>query len=197
MTLPDAPATGRNRDPILDVLQVEFSESRDILEIGSGTGQHAVYFASVMPHLNWQTSDRDENHAAIATWLDHASLQNVAPPLSLDVLADPIMTQQYDGVFSANTAHIMSMNAVVAMFALVGTCLKENGRFCLYGPFNIDNEFTSDSNARFDATLRGQDASMGIRDLAQIDDLAVRNGMRRTALYAMPANNFLVTWQRD
>lgn len=196
MTLPDAPATGRNRDPILDVLQVEFSESRDILEIGSGTGQHAVYFASVMPHLNWQTSDRDENHAAIATWLDHASLQNVAPPLSLDVLADPIITQQYDGVFSANTAHIMSMNAVVAMFSLVGTCLKENGRFCLYGPFNIDNEFTSDSNARFDATLRGQDASMGIRDLAQIDDLAVRNGMRRTALYAMPANNFLVTWQR-
>lgn len=195
MTLPDAPATGRNRDPILDVLQVEFSESRDILEIGSGTGQHAVYFASVMPHLNWQTSDRDENHAAIATWLDHASLQNVAPPLSLDVLADPIITQQYDGVFSANTAHIMSMNAVVAMFSLVGTCLKENGRFCLYGPFNIDNEFTSDSNARFDATLRGQDASMGIRDLAQIDDLAVRNGMRRTALYAMPANNFLVTWQ--
>lgn len=196
MTLPDAPATGRNRDPILDVLQVEFSESRDILEIGSGTGQHAVYFASAMPHLNWQTSDRDENHAAIATWLDHASLQNVAPPLSLDVLADPIITQQYDGVFSANTAHIMSMNAVVAMFSLVGTCLKENGRFCLYGPFNIDNEFTSDSNARFDATLRGQDASMGIRDLAQIDDLAVRNGMRRTALYAMPANNFLVTWQR-
>lgn len=196
MTLPDAPATSRNRDPILEVLQAEFSESRDILEIGSGTGQHAVYFAGAMPHLNWQTSDRNENHAAIEAWLDHASLKNVAPPLSLDVLDGPVIAKQYDGVFSANTAHIMSMNAVVAMFALVGSCLTENGRFCLYGPFTIDCEFTSDSNARFDATLRGQEASMGIRDLARIDELAARNGLRRTALYAMPANNFLVTWQR-
>lgn len=197
MDLPDAPATSRNRAPILEVLRDEFRESRSVLEVGSGTGQHAVYLAEHMPWLSWQTSDRRQNHANIQAWLSHAGPSNARPPLALDVLEDPDPDGDFDAVFSANTAHIMSIDAVVALFSLVGRVLPAGGPFCLYGPFRIDGEFTSDSNDEFDGALRARDPVMGIRDLEYLDELATAAGLKRTALVAMPANNFIAVWRKS
>lgn len=194
--LPDAPATARNRGPLLEVLRVEFANCRSVLEIGSCTGQHAIFFGEHLPHLRWQTSDVAANHADIDAWLAAAGPPNVAAPLRLDVLRDPDPVGCYDAVFSANTAHIMGIDAVVAMFALVGRALGPNAPFCLYGPFRIGGDFTSESNAAFDASLRSRDSAMGIRDLEYLDELAGAAGMTRTALIGMPANNFVAVWRR-
>ena len=129
---PVAPAAARNREPILDVLLGEFADRRAVLEIGSGTGEHAVFFAAKMPWLTWQTSDRQVQHAGIEAWIQHAGGANVLPPLLLDVNDPPAVTDGYDAVFSANTAHIMSEGEVGAMFRLVGRVLPPGGRFCLY-----------------------------------------------------------------
>jgi len=193
---PNAPATERNQDAILDVLKVEFSDCSAVLEIGSGTGQHAVFFAAQLPGLTWQTSDRKQNHAGINAWVDSAGVGNVIAPLDIDVEQHAPVEPVYDAIFSANTAHIMSMQAVECMFELVGSLLPEDGKFCLYGPFNQAGEFTSDSNRQFDASLRRQEPSMGIRNLEDLEDLAEQAGMRRHRLYAMPANNFIVIWRR-
>jgi len=168
-----------------------------VLEIGSGTGQHAVYFASHLPHLTWQTSDRVQNHAGINAWIDSAAVSNVKRPLEIDVQSPPPIADSYEAIFSANTAHIMSAKAVESMFALVGRVLSAGGLFCLYGPFNRSGKFTSESNARFDASLRSQDPLMGIRDLEDMDALAERKDMLRHRLYAMPANNFVAIWRRN
>jgi cyclopropane fatty-acyl-phospholipid synthase-like methyltransferase len=192
----DSPATRRNRDAILDVLSAELAESTNVLEIGSGTGQHAVYFGRAMPHLQWQTSDRKSNHEGIRAWLEAEGTANVLAPMDLDVLNVSQVDRVFDAVFSANTAHIMSMDAVRRMFALVGDSLAEAGLFCLYGPFNLDGRFTSESNRRFDASLRDGDRSMGIRDLQELDVLAEKAGMARLRRYAMPANNLLIVWQK-
>lgn len=194
--LPDAPAAARNRVPILEVLKQELRGCRNVLEIGSGTGQHAVYFAAEMPGLNWHTSDRSENHADIRAWLADARLANVRPPLALDVLHDEDPTGNYDGIFSSNTSHIMGLDAVIALFALVGRLLHEGEPFCLYGPFRIDGEFTSDSNKEFDASLKRRNPAMGIRDLEYLDELAAQAALERTALVAMPANNFIAVWRK-
>jgi len=191
-----AGSAARNAGPILAVLQEELRHSSSVLEIGSGTGQHAVCFAAAMPHLRWQTSDREENHAAIDAWIGDSGLENIRRPLLLDVRNATLESDQYDAVFSSNTAHIMSFAAVREMFAVVGRTLKEAGLFCLYGPFLIDGEFTTPSNRRFDASLRARDPSMGIRDLATLDELGATNGLRRSALYALPANNMLAVWRK-
>lgn len=193
---PSAPATERNRDAILDVLAVEFAGRSSVLEIGSGTGQHAVFFAARLPDLTWQTSDRKQNHAGINAWIESAGVANVVAPLEIDVESTPPVDPIYDAIFSANTAHIMSMKAVECMFDLVGGLLPVDGNFCLYGPFNQNGEFTSESNRQFDASLRSQEGSMGIRDLEELEVLAEQAGMRRARLYAMPANNFIVIWRR-
>ncbi|MGB5246565.1 MAG: DUF938 domain-containing protein [Woeseia sp.] len=194
--LPDAPATARNRQPILDVLLVEFRTCRAVLEIGSGTGQHAVYFGRQLPGVRWQTSDVAENHPGISAWLASAGLDNVHAPLLLDVLHDADPVGPFDAMFSANTAHIMGIDAVVAMFGLAGRLLPPGAPFCLYGPFRIDGAFTSASNAEFDVSLKSRDPAMGIRDLEYLDELALAAGLRRSALIAMPANNFLVVWRK-
>lgn len=191
---PSAPAVLRNRDSILAVLVEEFADRRRVLEIGSGTGEHAVYFAPRLPWLTWQTSDRSMNHPGIVAWLEAMPAANLAPPVELDVAEAPELAREYDGVFSANTAHIMSKAEVEQMFALVGRVLLPTGQFCLYGPFNVGGRFTSESNQRFDASLRAQQAHMGIRDLEWLDELAAVRGLSRSALYAMPANNFLSVW---
>ena len=192
---PDAPATGRNRDAILEVLRNEFEQVRSVLEIGSGTGQHAVFFARHLPWLNWQTSDRAENHEGIDAWITDAALKNISRPLRLDVEDVDNVAATYDAVFSANTSHIMSFAAVKCMFTLVGNCLGHGGRFCLYGPFNVDGEFTSDSNRKFDQSLRSRDPLMGIRDLESLHKLAESNGLIHEKSYAMPANNMLIVWR--
>lgn len=193
---PTAPAVARNRDAILHVLRTEFAERQRVLEIGSGTGEHGVHFAAAMPWLEWHLSDRRENHAGIKAWLEHAGLSNLTGPVELDVDAPPEFTMAFDGVFSANTAHIMSEGQVRAMVALVARTLEEGGRFVLYGPFRMDGSFTSESNARFDASLRAQKPHMGIRALEDLDRWCDDAGMPRRALYAMPANNFVAVWQR-
>jgi cyclopropane fatty-acyl-phospholipid synthase-like methyltransferase len=193
---PDAPATARNRDAILAVLGDELQACRSVLEIGSGTGQHAVYFGPRLPHLQWQTSDVADNHTGIATWIDSTDCTNVLPPIELDVLATTNLDGRFDAVFSANTAHIMSFAAVTAMFRLVGDVLAAEGIFCLYGPFNVDGQFTSESNAGFDQSLRARDPDMGIRDLADIDTLADASNLERARRYAMPSNNMLLVFAR-
>lgn len=192
---PDAPATRRNREAILSVLREEFGGCSSVLEIGSGTGQHAVYFAAHLPSLEWQTSDLVENHDAIKAWLVDAP-GNVHEPLALDVVHCDSVDGPYDAVFSANTAHIMHFHAVKCMFRLVGRTLSAGGVFCLYGPFNIDGQFSSQSNARFDQSLKERDPGMGIRDLAAIARLARDNGLELKRQYAMPANNMILSWVR-
>ena len=194
---PTAPATERNRDAILSVLKEEFAEVGSVLEIGSGTGQHAVYFANHLPQLSWQTSDREVNHDGISAWLADAGLDNVLQPLSMDVTEVDGVTESYDAVFSANTAHIMSFDAVASMFRLVGQVLSAGGVFCLYGPFKLDGNFTSDSNRNFDASLKSQDENMGIRDLEDLQMLAAGQSMSEKRRYAMPANNMLIVWSKD
>ena len=191
---PDAPAARRNRNAILEVIGDEFRDCTTILEIGSGTGQHAIFFARQLPSLIWQTSDLVANHEGICAWLKDANLDNVRAPIVLDVEEPLQFTDRFEGVFSANTAHIMSIGAVAHMFRVVAECLAVGGKFCLYGPFNQDGAFSSDSNRNFDSSLRRQNAAMGIRDLEDLDGFAEKYGLQRTALYAMPTNNKLVTW---
>lgn len=193
---PFAHYAARNAIPILEVLRREFRDSLRVLEIGSGTGQHAVTFAAELDHLHWQTSDLDENHAGIAAWLERAALKNVAAPLSLDVRTASIDSASYDAAFSANTAHIMSIDAVERMFSLVGNATNTGGVFCLYGPLRIEGRFTTESNEAFDASLRRRHATMGIRDLEALDGFASTAGMRRTRLYAVPSNNCVAVWRK-
>lgn len=196
MEKPFSPACERNREPILSMLKVVLAGSRTVLEIGSGTGQHAVFFADNLPHLTWQTSDRFENHAGIHAWLQEAGLANALPPLELDVATSSWPDTSFDAVFTANTCHIMAWQEVEAMFAGIGRVLKHGGILCIYGPFNYDGAFTSESNARFDAALRSQASHMGIRDAEAIDSLASRQGLQLEADHEMPANNRLRVWRR-
>jgi len=193
---PYAEYAARNSEPILEVLRREFRDARDVLEIGSGTGQHAVHFAARVPEWRWQTSDLDENHAAINAWIEAAGLDNVLGPLSLDVRSDSVAAASCDAAFSANTAHIMSIDAVRRMFSVVGDALRADGVFCLYGPFRISGTFNTASNEQFDAGLRRRDPVMGVRDIESLDDFASVGGLHRQRLYAMPTNNFVAVWTR-
>jgi predicted O-methyltransferase YrrM len=193
---PFAKYAARNAAPILEVLRREFRAARDVLEIGSGTGQHAVTFAAELPHLRWQTSDLDENHAAIREWIGEAGLDNVMPPMLLDVREGSVAPASFDAAFSSNTAHIMGMDAVKRMFSIVGDALRSDGVFCLYGPFRLGAAFNAASNEAFDADLRQRDAMMGIRDLETLDGFGAACGLHRKRLYAMPSNNYIAIWMR-
>lgn len=192
-----APAAARNAKPILDVLKHEFADTSAVFEIGSGTGQHAVFFATAMPHLAWQPSDLERHHAQIRAHHAAAGCANVLEPLSFDVRSAAKPVQKFDAVFTCNTMHIMSFDAVRSMLSIVGMCLPEGGRFCCYGPFRVRGEFTTDSNAAFDKSLRCRDPDMGIRDLEAVDELARKQSLDLQRIYAMPANNFLVVWTRQ
>lgn len=193
---PFAEYAERNAAPILEVLEREFRDCSRVLEIGSGTGQHAVTFAAALPQLYWQTSELDENHAGIKAWIEDARPDNVGAPLSLDVRTDAVEENAFDAAFSSNTAHIMGIDAVEKMFALVGTALCDGGVFCLYGPFRESGEFNTPSNADFDANLRERDPAMGIRDIEQLDAFAAAQDMQRLRWYAMPSNNHVAVWQK-
>jgi SAM-dependent methyltransferase len=186
---PHSPACERNREPILQVLRQWFTRPGTVLEIGSGTGQHAVHFAANLPHLQWQATDCEENLPGIRLWIEEAALANLHAPLKLDVRDAqwPLATADY--VFSANTAHIMSWPEVELMFAGVGRVLGPQGLFCLYGPFNRGGRFTSESNREFDASLRTRDARMGVRDDQALKTLGQQHGLAITAEHSMPANN--------
>ncbi|MBB6092336.1 SAM-dependent methyltransferase [Povalibacter uvarum] len=191
---PHSEACDRNKDPILAVLKGWFLRPGVVLEIGAGTGQHAVHFAQALPHLQWTSTDREENLEGIRQWLDEAALPNLKGPLALDVLQAEWPLTKADYAFSANTAHIMGWPAVEAMFVGVGRVLEAGGRFCLYGPFNRNGEFTSDSNRAFDEMLRSRDPVMGIRDDRALFELGRRNGLGVLADHSMPAKNRLLVF---
>ncbi len=187
----------QNRAPILEVLRIELAGRSRLLEIGSGTGQHAVYLAPEFPHLDWQTSDVIESHEGINAWLRDSGPGNVRAPIALDVCKDTWPSAMYDAVFSANTAHIMSWPEVECLFAGVGGVLETGGVFCLYGPFNYNGQFTSDSNARFDEWLKTRDPLSGVRDFEALQKLAGKAGLVLKADYEMPANNRILVWSKS
>ena len=196
MDKPHAPACERNREPILEVLHDHFHDRRAVLEIGSGTGQHAIFFASRLPHLIWQTSDRAENLPGIQAWLDEAGLANTPPPLDLDVMgAWP--ARCYDALFSANTLHILPWAAVERLFAGLPDVLASDARVAIYGPFNYGGRFTSASKAAFDLRLKEDAPHRGIRDFEEVNRLAGLAGLELVEDRAMPSNNRCLVWLRS
>jgi SAM-dependent methyltransferase len=199
---PYSAACQRNRDPILQVLRTQFADRRRVLEIGSGTGQHAAYFSAALPHLVWQASDRAENLPGIRLWLAEAA--GLPSPLEFDVAQhrlpvspDTAPVTGYDAVFSANTLHIMSWPEVGQLFAALPHLTTKTARLVVYGPFNYGGKFTSVSNADFDRSLKERAPHMGIRDAAEVDALARMVGFDLIDDVAMPANNRCRVWQRE
>lgn len=194
MNKPFSESCEQNRDPILSVIQPLLSNCTNVLEIGSGTGQHAVYFAEKMPHLLWQTSDCAEYLPGITLWLDEAGLEISSSPIELDVSNSVWPTNNVDTIFTANSVHIMSWKNVQDLFNGVGQLLKMNGQFIVYGPFNYDNQYTSESNARFDDWLRSRNNESSIKNFEDVCQLAEQNGMFLVKDYEMPANNRILHW---
>jgi cyclopropane fatty-acyl-phospholipid synthase-like methyltransferase len=194
---PYAEACDRNRDPILEVLLRHFADRRRVLEIGSGTGQHAVHFAAALPQVEWQTSDLEASLPGIRLWLEEAGRPNLPPPLALDVRRGPWPRQPFDAVFTANTLHIMSWEEVRAFFAALPRLLAHDGVLAVYGPFNYDGRFTSASNESFDGWLRQRSSASGIRDFEAVDALARSIDLSLAEDCAMPANNRTLVWRRE
>lgn len=201
-TKPHSPSCERNQAPILSVLHAHFADRREVLEVGSGTGQHAVHFAAAMPWLRWQCSDHEDALPGIRLWLDDAGLTNTRPPFALQaVLAPqpglaPPLSARYDAVFTANTLHIMGWPEVQALFAGLATALADDAVLAVYGPFNEGGDFTSESNRAFDASLKARNPRSGIRDVEAVRALAEGIGLRAVADVAMPANNRMLVWRR-
>ena len=192
---PFSEASERNRAPILGVLRRVFGDRTAVLEIGSGSGQHAAYFAPALPHLVWQPSDVAENLPGIRLWREEAQTPGLREPLELDV-ERPFPAVEADAVFCANICHILSWPQVERLFAGIGALLPKSGVFALYGPFNYGGKPTSPSNAEFDAWLRGRDPKSGLRDFEAIDALARRHRLMLEEDNAMPANNRLLVFRK-
>jgi len=193
---PFAPACERNRQPILDQLQTIFAEVDSVLEIGSGTGQHAVFFAQHLPHLQWQPSDRAENLAGIAAWCSEVQLPNLRMPIELDV-DKPWPLKTVAAVFTANTLHIMNWRQVQIFFKELARHMTTGSMLAVYGPFNYNGRYTSESNAQFDQWLKMQSPYSAIRDFEAVDALAKGAGLMLVADQEMPANNRLLHWVKQ
>ena len=192
---PYSPACEENKAPILAVIKPLFAKVRRVLEIGSGTGQHAVHFAAAMPHLRWQCSDLAVHLPGVRLWLAEAALPNLPAPIALDVdQAWP--AGPFDAVYSANTAHIMSLDQVESMFTGVGRLLPPGAPFALYGPFSDRGRHSSDSNSQFDAYLRQHDPLSGVRDIEELGRFAANAGLTLESDIAMPVNNRTLIWRR-
>jgi cyclopropane fatty-acyl-phospholipid synthase-like methyltransferase len=194
---PFAESSEQNKAPILKVLKRYLHNVETTLEIGSGTGQHAVFFAGQFPHLTWYASDQGEYLDGIQLWLDEATMDNIRGPLLLDVNQENWPVKEVSAVFSANTVHIMDWLSVENMFAGISKVLTDQGLFCLYGPFNYDGQFTSESNARFDLWLKQRDPRSGVRDFEALQALAARAGMTLIDDCEMPSNNRLLVWKKS
>ncbi len=199
---PFSQACENNKRPILAVLRRHLvdqpaagSEQR-LLEIGSGTGQHAAFFAQQLPQLRWQPSDLIDNHPGIEAWRASADLHNLLPPLALNVSHSPWpLEEPVDAVFSANTAHIMAWQSVVDMLVTLPSVLTLGGLFFLYGPFNYGGDYSSPSNRDFDAWLKARAPHQGIRHSEEVIELAARAGLTLVEDNAMPANNRLLVFR--
>ncbi len=191
-------ACERNKGPILAVLREELADCRRVLEVGSGTGQHAVYFAAALPHLLWQPSELPENLPALVERIRLEGAANLREPMELDVQSDPwpaVPLAPLDAIFTANTLHIMGWSAVVAFFRGAAAVLERPGVLCVYGPFRFDGRHTSESNAAFDRYLRQRDPASGVRDFEALDAQARAGGLAFAANHAMPANNRTLVWR--
>ncbi|MFT5452038.1 MAG: cyclopropane fatty-acyl-phospholipid synthase-like methyltransferase [Enterobacterales bacterium] len=195
MNKPYSQASENNKLPIFDIIKDYFKQSKMILEIGSGTGQHAVYFAEKLAQLHWQTSDQKEYIEGINQWVNGYARYNLGRPFVLDVTQSIWPVKQCDGVYSANTSHIMSWGMVDKMFSGVANILTQEGYFCLYGPFNFDGQYTSSSNQAFDRMLRERNPESGLRDFEDLEKLADEKGLIFVARHQLPANNNILVWQ--
>ncbi|MBX2849301.1 MAG: DUF938 domain-containing protein [Acidiferrobacterales bacterium] len=203
--LPFSQACERNKDPILEVIQPHLKQAKSVLEIGSGTGQHALYFAQNLVHLNWQTSDQEMYLAGINAQINNAKdhdrgLSNLLSPFELDVtqkhwLPKSLQNQKYDAIYSANTLHIMAWPQVEALFEGLYQVTKEGTYLIVYGPFKYQGKFTSESNGVFDQDLRSRGVGSAIRDIEAADKLANSAGFKLVEDVAMPANNQCLIWQ--
>ncbi len=186
----------QNKEPILSTIKPLLTNTTSVLEIGSGTGQHAVYFAEHMPYLRWQASDQSQYLPSVNAWINDANFDNLPNAIELDV------TQSWpqvkvESIFSANTVHIMSWEMVVDFFQGVGQVLETDGQFILYGPFNYNGQYTSQSNANFDLWLKGRDPRSAIRDFEALNQLAQKEGLSLANDFAMPANNRILHWVKQ
>lgn len=196
MPLACSQACENNKAPILAIIKPLFAELKQVLEVGSGTGQHAVYFAEQMPELQWQPSDRKAYLSDLRERCKLSQLANLAEPIAFDV-SQHWLLEAVDGVFSANTLHIMSADEVEDFFAGVGEILKPAGLLCVYGPFNYGGSYTSESNRQFDQWLKQRDPLSGIRDSEWVKELAANQGLSLQADHSMPANNRLIVWRKS
>jgi cyclopropane fatty-acyl-phospholipid synthase-like methyltransferase len=188
-------ACERNQQPIAEVLKRAFQSVTSVLEIGSGTGQHAAYFAANMPWLQWQPSDVAHNITGIQAWVEEAALPNLSTPLMLDV-NENWPKRQFDALFTANSLHIMSWDSVKNFMQNATQRLDLNAYLAIYGPFNYGGNYTSDSNAQFDQWLKQQSTDSAIRDFEDVERLAASHAFELCKDYAMPANNRLLLWKK-
>jgi len=196
MDKPFSQACENNKAPLFAHLGPLLADKTRVLEIGSGTGQHAVWFAPQLPHLVWQPSDVAENHGAINAWLKAFPAANLLPPITLDVSRSAWPTASFDAVYSANTVHIMAWPEVEIMFEEVADMLPPFGLFCLYGPMMYHGQHTSVSNQQFDLHLRATVSCRGIREFHALNTLARNGGLILVDDHPLPANNRLVVWQK-
>ena len=196
MEKPFSQACENNKQPILEVISQYFDNSKLILEIGTGTAQHAMYFAEQLKHLYWQTSDQEAYLGGINLNLNDYPYYNLGRPLMLDVMDDNWSFDKCDGIFSANTSHIMNQVMVEKMFAGVGNILMPKHFFCLYGPFNFDGQYTADSNQSFDQRLRTRDPESGLRNFEDLQKIANLQQLKFINRHDLPANNNILVWQK-
>lgn len=185
----------KNKEPILAVLKEIFAERKHVLEIASGTGQHAVHFGRALPYLTWQPSELQQNLVGVQAWLDEARLPNVLPPLEIDVNDARWPVTSVDAIFNANTVHIISWPEVERLFAHIAEVIEPGGYVCFYGPYNYEGKFTSESNERFDAWLKSRDPNSGVRDFEAVNALAASHGLQLLRDIAMPSNNRMLVWR--
>jgi cyclopropane fatty-acyl-phospholipid synthase-like methyltransferase len=197
MNKPFSEACERNQGPILEVLKsVIVPADRRLLEIGSGTGQHAVFMAPHFPFLEWYPTDLSSNLGGINQWLQDARIQNIQKPVRLDVAKDDFPKVKFDVVFTANTFHIMHWKDCKSFMKLLGNRLRENSRAVFYGPFKYGGEFTSESNAAFDQSLKERDPLSGIRSFEDVNTNMIKNGFELIDDVDMPANNQILIYNR-
>ena len=198
LTKRHAPATERNRGPILEVLrEVLPAQPALVLEVASGTGQHAVAFAAALPHLTWQPTEADVTlHASIEAWRAEAGLPNVRPPLPLDVTRHPWPVARADAVVCINMVHIAPWAATLGLLDGAAAVLPPGGRLVLYGPYLVEGRPTAESNLAFDAGLRAQNAAWGLRALEAVLAEGAERGLVRERVVDMPSNNLTVVLQR-
>jgi SAM-dependent methyltransferase len=195
--LPFSAACERNKDPILEVLRLRFADRTQVLEIGSGTGQHAVYFARQLGHLTWHPTEQLVYLADLTERVKLEGPGNLRAPMLLDVRQAVWPVRGVDAMFTANTLHIMSWSEVMALFNGIGTVLAPGGMLCIYGPFRYAGRYTSDSNQEFDRMLQERDPQSGLRDIQAVSLLADQYGLRLDADFDLPANNRLLVFTKE